>query len=75
MVVRQWEILKQLESGPKSLDELARSVGDRRVTTRTIRRDLEVLEIARFPIYNDRDEDNTVRWRLLRTGVAPRRAA
>ena len=74
-VVRQWEVLQQLEQGPKSLEQLARAVGDGGVTTRTIRRDLEALQAARFPIYNDRDEDGVMRWRLLTKGVVPYRAA
>ncbi|HZT75505.1 MAG TPA: HTH domain-containing protein [Vicinamibacterales bacterium] len=75
MVVRQWEVLQQLEAGPKSLDQLAGAVGDGGVTTRTIRRDLEALQAAGFPLYNDRDEDNVVRWRLARRGVTPARKA
>ena len=71
--VRQWEILNALEDGPRSLSSLAANVGDRAVTTRTIRRDLEVLEAARFPVYTDTDEDGIVRWRLLSNGVTPAR--
>jgi predicted DNA-binding transcriptional regulator YafY len=75
MVVRQWEILKLLEERPATLAELAHSVGDAAVCERTIRRDLEALEAARFPLYSERDEEGRVRWHLLTKGVAPRRAA
>lgn len=73
--VRQWEILDILERRPRSIGELAGAVGDGGVTTRTIRRDFEVLEAARFPVYNEKDEDGVVRWRLLTTGVTPARRA
>ena len=34
------------------------------VTTRTIRRDLAALQEAGFPLYDERDEEGRVRWRL-----------
>ena len=34
------------------------------VTTRTIRRDLAALQEAGFPLYDERDDDGRVRWRL-----------
>jgi predicted DNA-binding transcriptional regulator YafY len=71
-IIRQWQVLKTLEEGPATLQQLA---VDLDVTTRTIRRDLEALEEARFPIYNERHEDGAVRWHLLQKGVTPRRAA
>lgn len=72
-VIRQWEVLQQLEGGPKTLNELASAVGDGGVTTRTIRRDLEALEAARFPIYQEQYDDGTRRWLLLTKGVTPAR--
>lgn len=50
MVVRQWELLQLLESGRRSLNQLAGELG---VTTRTVRRDLEALEEAHFPIVKE----------------------
>ena len=34
------------------------------VTTRTIRRDLAALQEAGFPLYDERDDDGHVHWRL-----------
>ena len=34
------------------------------VTTRTIRRDLAALQEAGFPLYDERDDEGRVRWRL-----------
>lgn len=74
-VVRQWEILLMLEGQPRTLNELAASVGDGGVTTRTIRRDLDALQSAGFPIFNDVDDEDACRWQLLTKNVTPRRAA
>ncbi len=50
-VIRQWSILRDLESSRRmSIDEMAQRTG---VTTRTIRRDLEALQSAGFPLYDD----------------------
>ena len=50
-VIRQWSILRDLESARRTtIDELAERTG---VTTRTIRRDLEALQLAGFPIYDE----------------------
>ena len=51
-VIRQWKILKTVEAGRHTTtqalaDELA-------VTERTIRRDIEALQEAGFPLYDDR---------------------
>ena len=62
-VIRQWKILHALEASrhgttiPALADEL-------NVTTRTIRRDLTALQEAGFPLFDERDEDRGVRWRL-----------
>ena len=62
-VIRQWKVLHALESSrhgttiPALADELD-------VTTRTIRRDLAALQEAGFPLFDERDEDGRVRWRL-----------
>lgn len=62
-VIRQWKVLHALEATRHgvSLETLARELD---VTTRTIRRDLAALQEAGFPLYDTRDEDGRVRWRL-----------
>jgi proteasome accessory factor B len=62
-VIRQWKVLHALESSRHGagIDALAR---DLEVTTRTIRRDLAALQEAGFPLYDERDDDGRVRWRL-----------
>jgi predicted DNA-binding transcriptional regulator YafY len=60
-VIRQWSILRDLEGSRRlTIDELAQRTG---VTTRTIRRDLEALQFAGFPIY-DESHDNKRYWML-----------
>jgi predicted DNA-binding transcriptional regulator YafY len=62
-VIRQWRVLHALESSRHgaTIDGLA---SDLDVTTRTIRRDLAALQEAGFPLYDERDEDGRVHWRL-----------
>jgi proteasome accessory factor B len=62
-VIRQWKVLHALESSRHgaSIDSLASEL---EVTTRTIRRDLAALQEAGFPLYDTRDDDGRVRWRL-----------
>jgi proteasome accessory factor B len=62
-VIRQWRVLHALESSRHgvSIDALATEV---EVTTRTIRRDLAALQEAGFPLYDERDADGHVRWRI-----------
>jgi proteasome accessory factor B len=61
-VVRQWKILKTIEAGRwTSSAALAAEHG---VTERTIRRDIEALQEAGFPLYDDRQEGKRV-WRLV----------
>ena len=64
-VIRQWTILREIEQargGGVTIDDLA-SLGA--VTTRTIRRDLQALEEAGFPLYDDRtNDDGKTRWRV-----------
>jgi proteasome accessory factor B len=60
-VIRQWTILRELESSRRlTIDDLAARTG---VTTRTIRRDLEALQLAGFPLY-DESHDGRKFWRL-----------
>jgi predicted DNA-binding transcriptional regulator YafY len=50
-VIRQWTILRDLEASRRlTIDDLASRTG---VTTRTIRRDLEALQSAGFPLYDE----------------------
>jgi predicted DNA-binding transcriptional regulator YafY len=60
-VIRQWSILRDLESSRRlTIDEMAERTG---VTTRTIRRDLEALQAAGFPLY-DEAYDGRKYWML-----------
>ncbi len=50
-VIRQWSILRDLESSRRlTIDEMSARTG---VTTRTIRRDLEALQEAGFPLFDE----------------------
>lgn len=64
-VIRQWNILREIEQARTAgvtIDALASLC---EVTTRTIRRDLQALEEAGFPVYDDRShDDGRTRWRL-----------
>jgi predicted DNA-binding transcriptional regulator YafY len=61
-VIRQWKILKTIEAGRwTGTADLAR---EHDVTERTIRRDLEALQEAGFPLYDDRQDGKKV-WRLI----------
>jgi predicted DNA-binding transcriptional regulator YafY len=61
-VIRQWKILKTIEAGRfTSTARLGEAYG---VTERTIRRDIEALQEAGFPIYDDRVDGKKV-WRLV----------
>ncbi|HXY39885.1 MAG TPA: transcriptional regulator [Vicinamibacteria bacterium] len=61
-VIRQWKILKTIEAGRfTSTAKLGAAYG---VTERTIRRDIEALQEAGFPIYDDRLDGKKV-WRLV----------
>jgi len=64
-VIRQWTILREIErarAAGVTIDTLAAMCD---VTTRTIRRDLQALEEAGFPIYDDRShDDGRTRWTM-----------
>lgn len=62
-VIRQWQILREIESHRTgvTIHELAKHVN---VTTRTIRRDLQALQEAGFAVYDEGEENETKRWRL-----------
>ncbi|HXH06206.1 MAG TPA: WYL domain-containing protein [Vicinamibacterales bacterium] len=61
-LIRQWEILRTLDACRYgvTIDQLARERG---VSTRTIRRDLEALALAGFPVDSEK-VDGTTRWKL-----------
>jgi predicted DNA-binding transcriptional regulator YafY len=61
-VIRQWNILQALATSRlgQTIDQLAELAG---VTTRTIRRDLEALSVAGFPVY-DGVTDRRRRWKV-----------
>ena len=62
-VIRQWQILQEIESRRTgvTIHELSKLV---KVTTRTIRRDLQALQESGFAIYDEGGEHETKRWRL-----------
>ena len=64
-VIRQWTILREIEGARAAgvtIDGLAELC---EVTTRTIRRDLQALEEAGFPLYDDRShDDGRTRWTI-----------
>jgi predicted DNA-binding transcriptional regulator YafY len=62
-VIRQWQILREIEArrGGVTIHELSALV---HVSTRTIRRDLQALQEAGFPVYDEGEEYATKRWRL-----------
>jgi predicted DNA-binding transcriptional regulator YafY len=64
-VIRQWTILREIEQARGSgvtIDDLASLCS---VTTRTIRRDLQALEEAGFPLFDDKSsDDGKTRWRV-----------
>lgn len=60
-VIRQWSILRDLEASRRvTIDDLAQRTG---VSTRTIRRDLEALQLAGFPLF-DEVHDGKKYWTL-----------
>jgi predicted DNA-binding transcriptional regulator YafY len=62
-VIRQWQILREIESRRTgvTIHDLARLV---RVSTRTIRRDLQALQEAGFAVFDEGEENETKRWKL-----------
>jgi proteasome accessory factor B len=64
-VIRQWTILREIErarTAGVTIDDLASLCG---VTTRTIRRDLQALEEAGFPLFDDKaGDDGRTRWQI-----------
>ena len=62
-VIRQWKVLHALESSRHGAT-IAALADELDVTTRTIRRDLAALQEAGFPLFDERDEEGRVHWRL-----------
>jgi proteasome accessory factor B len=62
-VIRQWKVLHALETARQGVG-IAALAGDLGVTTRTIRRDLAALQEAGFPLFDERDDEGRVHWRL-----------
>ena len=62
-VIRQWKVLREIETRRSgvTIHELSEVGG---VSTRTIRRDLQALQEAGFPIFDEGEENETKRWRL-----------
>ncbi|MEI6246222.1 MAG: WYL domain-containing protein [Acidobacteriota bacterium] len=69
-VIRQWQILRAVESARTgiTIHDLARET---RVTTRTIRRDLTALQEAGFALFDEGEGNETKRWKF---NAAPFRA-
>jgi predicted DNA-binding transcriptional regulator YafY len=61
-VIRQWKILKRIEAGRYTTAQDLAEEHD--VTERTIRRDIEALQEAGFPLYDERSDGHKV-WRLV----------
>lgn len=62
-LIRQWGILNLIEVHRFGIT-IEKLASEMDCTTRTVRRDLEALEIAGFPLYND-TVDGEVRWKLM----------
>jgi len=62
-VIRQWQVLREIEARRTgvTIHELAKQV---RVSTRTIRRDLQALQEAGFAVFDEGEENETKRWKL-----------
>lgn len=62
-VIRQWQILRAIESSRTgaTIHQLSRDTG---VTTRTIRRDLQALQEAGFALFDEGEGNETKRWKL-----------
>ena len=62
-VIRQWQVLREIEARRTgvTIHELAKQV---KVSTRTIRRDLQALQEAGFAVYDEGEENETKKWRL-----------
>ena len=81
-LVRSFSLLQAITASPRTIQQLADEFG---VTTRTVRRDLDVLQAARFPVVVNYHSHGSAKqrvgfWSCLPTGlvtkiVAPRLTA
>ena len=62
-IIRQWQVLREIETrrAGVTIHELASAA---RVSTRTIRRDLQALQEAGFAVYDEGEANETKRWKL-----------
>lgn len=74
-LVRQWQILRTIDAAPAGVS-VRRLARERHVHPRTIRRDIDALERAGFPVYCDRQNGTALYKlnakpfrRLVRTGL------
>lgn len=68
-VARHWRLLLAMRQGARTLDQLAH---DLRVTTRTVRRDIDVLASVGFPIEQRTREGEHAVWGLASMREWPR---
>jgi predicted DNA-binding transcriptional regulator YafY len=62
-VIRQWTVLREIERARAAGVTIGELAALCKVTTRTIRRDLQALEEAGFPLFDDRTrDDGRTRW-------------
>ena len=61
-VIRQWELLREID-GARIGITIAKLAASRGVHQRTIRRDIDALCSAGFPLYDDKVNGSTV-WKL-----------
>jgi predicted DNA-binding transcriptional regulator YafY len=61
-LIRQWTLLQAMARSRDST--IPRLAADLKVSTRTIRRDLNALQEAGFPIYDDDTDGGSKAWRL-----------
>ena len=61
-VIRQWEIVRAIDAAPTGVS-VARLAAEREVHPRTIKRDLEALCRAGFPLYDEK-VNGTPMWKL-----------
>jgi predicted DNA-binding transcriptional regulator YafY len=62
-VIRQWRILKTIETGRYTTTQAM--AAEHGVTERTIRRDIEALQEAGFPLYDERADSGKKVWKLI----------
>ena len=61
-MIRQWEILRAIDAARTGIP-IQKLAADRRVHPKTIRRDLEALCRAGFPLYDDK-VNGTAMWKV-----------